>query len=51
MTAKEFVQFVEDEWDVELLEMMQECIDDRLIYLKQSIDLANQVTIKGFGKG
>lgn len=51
MNAKEFVEFVENEWDVEMLEMMQECIDNRLTYLKQSIDMANQVTIEGFGKG
>ena len=48
MTSKEFVKAVNDEFDIETLELMQELIGERLTLLKTMQDIANKKQIKGF---
>jgi hypothetical protein len=50
MTSKEFVKVVNDEFDIEILELMKELIDERLLLLKTMQDTAKKTKIKGFGK-
>ena len=46
MTSKEFVKVVNDEFDIEILELMQELINERLIFLKTMQDTAKKNTSK-----
>jgi len=48
MTTKQFVDFVNDEFDIEILELMQDLINERLTLLKSMQDTAKRTTIKGF---
>jgi len=48
MTTKEFIDAVNDEYDIETLELMQGLIDKRLIMLKTLIDVGTKKQIKGF---
>ena len=48
MTSKEFVKVVNDEFDLEILELMQELINERLIFLKTMQDTAKKTQVKGF---
>ena len=48
MTTKEFIDTVNDEYDIETLELMQELIGKRLIMLKTMTDVATKKQIKGF---
>lgn len=48
MTTQEFVDFVNDEFDIETLELMQDLINERLILLKSMQDAAKRTTVKGF---
>lgn len=48
MTTKQFVDFVNDEFDIETLELMQELIGERLTLLKTMQDTAKKTTVKGF---
>lgn len=48
MTTKQFVDFVNDEFDIETLELMQELINERLTLLKSMQDTATRTTVKGF---
>ena len=48
MTTKEFINAVNNEYDIESLELMQGLIDKRLTLLKTMMDVANQKQIKGF---
>ena len=50
MTTKEFIDAVNDEYDIETLELMQGLIDKRLTMLKTMMDIANKKQIKGFRK-
>ena len=50
MTTKEFIDAVNDEYDIETLELMQGLIDKRLTMLKTMMDIASKKQIKGFGK-
>ena len=50
MTSKEFVEAVNDEFDIETLELMQELIGERLTLLKTMQDTAKRTQVKGFGK-
>ena len=50
MTTKEFISAIEDEYDVETLELMQQLIDKRLTFLNTMMDIATKKQIKGFGK-
>jgi len=48
MTTKEFINAVNDEYDIETLELMQGLIDKRLTMLKTMTDIATKKQIKGF---
>lgn len=48
MTSKEFVEAVNDEFDIETLELMQELIGERLTLLKTMQDTAKRTQVKGF---
>jgi|TARA_Y100000385_G_scaffold219919_1_gene229440 hypothetical protein len=50
MTTKEFIDAVNDEYDIESLELMQGLIDKRLLMLKTMADIATKKQIKGFRK-
>ena len=49
-TAKEFGKWVDSEWDIEMLEMVNSKISDRIDYLSQIIGMGNRKEIKGFGR-
>ena len=48
MKTKEFINEVNDEFDIETLELMQELINKRLNLLRTMSDVANRKQIKGF---
>ena len=48
MKTKDFIDAVNDEFDIETLELMQGLIDKRLILLKSMQDIAVKKQIKGF---
>ncbi len=48
MKTKEFINVVNDEFDIETLELMQELINKRLNLLRTMSDVVNQKQIKGF---
>jgi len=48
MTTKEFIDAVNDEYDIETLELMQSLINKRLILLKSMQDVVIKKQIKGF---
>jgi hypothetical protein len=48
MTTKEFINAVNDEFDIETLELMQNLIKKRLLMLKTMMDVATKKQIKGF---
>ena len=50
MTTEEFINAVNDEFDIETLELMQDLINERLILLKSMQDTAKRTPIKGFRK-
>ncbi len=50
MTTKEFIDAVNNEYDIESLELMQGLIDKRLLMLKTMMDIATKKQIKGFRK-
>jgi len=48
MTTKEFTDAVNDEYDIETLELMNELIGQRLTMLKTMVDIGTSKQIKGF---
>ena len=48
MKTKDFINAVNNEFDIETLELMQSLIDKRLILLKSMQDIATKKQIKGF---
>ena len=48
MKTKEFIKVVNNEFDIETLELMQELINKRLNLLRTMSDVANRKQIKGF---
>lgn len=50
METKDFINAVNDEFDIETLELMKGLIDKRLILLKSMQDVAVKKQIKGFRK-
>ena len=48
-STKEFTDWVDSEFDVEVLEMTKMKIDDRISFLNNLIAQATRKTIKGFG--
>jgi len=50
MKTKDFIDAVNDEFDIETLELMQGLINKRLTLLKSMQDIAVKKQIKGFRK-
>lgn len=50
MTTKEFIDAINDEYDIETLELMKGLIDKRLTMLSTMMDIATKKQIKGFRK-
>lgn len=48
MKAEDFVNTINNEFDIETLELMQSLIDKRLTLVKTMMDVANKKQIKGF---
>ena len=48
MTTQEFIDAVNDEYDIETLELMSSLIDKRLTMLKTMMDVATKKQIQGF---
>ena len=48
MKAEDFVNTINNEFDIETLELMQSLIDKRLTLVKTMMDIANKKQIKGF---
>lgn len=48
MTTQDFIDAVNDEYDIETLELMQGLIDKRLTLLKTMATVATQKQVKGF---
>ena len=48
MTTKEFIDAINDEYDIETLELMQQLIEKRLTMLNTMMDVATKKQIKGF---
>lgn len=47
-TAEDFNNWVNSEWDIETLEMVQMMVKDRIDQLYQIIDIATKKEVKGF---
>ena len=48
MKTEDFIEAVNDEFDIETLELMQGLIEKRLLMLKTMMDVATKKQIKGF---
>jgi hypothetical protein len=47
-TAEDFNDWVNSEWDIETLEMVQSMVQSRIDQLYQIIDIATKKEVKGF---
>lgn len=47
-TFKDFVEFVESEFDAETLQILQNVIENRLFFLSKMTDFASRKSFKGF---
>ena len=47
-TSEDFVNYVNSEFDIEMLEIMQSVIQKRVNFLKRMVDMGNRTEIKGF---
>ena len=49
ITSQQFVDMVNDEFDIETLELMKQAIEKQITILSTMQGVANRKTIKGFG--
>lgn len=49
-SAEDLIKYIDSEWDIEILNMINSKISDRVDYLNQVIGMGNRVRVKGFGK-
>ena len=49
ITSQQFVDMVNDEYDIETLELMKQAIEKQIIMLSTMQGIANRKTVKGFG--
>ena len=47
-SAEDLLKYIESEWDIEMLELVQTRIGNRINELKLLVDTANRVEVKGF---
>ena len=48
MTTKEFTDAINNEYDIETLELMQQLIDQRVTMLKTMVDVGTRKQVQGF---
>ena len=49
-SAEDLIKYIDSEWDIEMLNMINSKISDRVDYLNQVIGMGNKVKVKGFGR-
>jgi len=49
ITSQQFVDMVNDEFDIETLELMKQAIEKQITMLSTMQGIANRKTVKGFG--
>ena len=49
ITSQQFVNMVNDEFDVETLELMKQAIEKQITMLSTMQGISNRKTVKGFG--
>ena len=50
ITSQQFVDMVNDEFDLETLELMKEAIENQISLISSGQDIATRNPIKGFGQ-
>jgi len=49
-SAEDLIKYIDSEWDIEMLNMINSKISDRVDYLNQVIGMGNRVRVKGFNR-
>ena len=49
ITSQQFVDMVNDEFDLETLELMKQAIENQITIITTGLDVATKTRVKGFG--
>ena len=49
VTSQQFVDMVNDEFDLETLELMKQAIENQITLITTGLDIATKTRVKGFG--
>lgn len=49
-SAEDLIKYIDSEWDIEMLNMINSKISDRVDYLNQVIGMGSRIRVKGFGR-
>ena len=49
ITSQQFVDMVNDEFDLEMLELMKQAIENQITLITTGLDVATKTRVKGFG--
>ena len=49
ITSQQFVDMVNDEFDLETLELMKQAIENQITLITTGLDIATKTRVKGFG--
>ena len=49
ITPQQFVDMVNDEFDLETLELMKQAIENQITLITTGLDIATKTRVKGFG--
>jgi len=49
ITSQQFVDMVNDEFDLETLELMKQAIENQITMITTGLDVATKTRVKGFG--
>lgn len=49
ITSQQFVDMVNDEFDLETLELMKQAIENQITLITTGLDVATKTRVKGFG--
>jgi hypothetical protein len=49
-SAEDLIKYIDSEWDIEMLEMIDSKISERIQYLSHIINMGNRKEVKGFGR-
>jgi len=47
-SAEDLIKYIDSEWDIEMLEMIDSKIQERISYLTQIMDMGMKTKVKGF---